>query len=343
MNRYTYSMGPASVRVESAEELPHWHQWAETFSGFEEALGPEPAPSLTASIHFADELSPLGADADSLTLHAERAGRGLRRSDGALEVENLDKPAHYTVTATSVGQIHLDMVYPYGQTYWELDAFQLVRGWIQAVAESSGRKKFHGSALAKGDFGIVFVGDSGAGKTSFMLSALRSGKYAFISNDKLHIDESGTIYGLPMSAAISTDSLGDIPELRVTRSSRVMKSKLYLWPDQLAHALATSCQADAPLRLVIQADIDLSASGVSIAPLDGPSISRLANGPIRHFTDRVQPHWIIDELGLRASPGLTEAAFRVPWLRATGNPWSDAWWGALDEVVSRLSATARHS
>ncbi len=278
---------------------------------------------------------------DNVLLHGEMAGRIGRRLDtGHLLVQNLQLGCLYEIAVDPIPSVEL--LYPGPFDSGVLDGLRIVRGWVIREVEMRGANRCHMSALARHGKAIAFVGDQGAGKTSFMLSLLRTQRgYEFIANDKALIGPGmngrvviPTIYGLPLAVAIGINSLPSCPEIALTKDSRIIDGKLYLWPQELARNLTTSCTSQAKLAVVCFCHLDLGKTEVtaSVLPLaDHPSLEQ---SPVLQFTDRINPDWLLELLHMPTPKSTTaELLLDIPWIQLEGNPWCEGWPSLADELM----------
>lgn len=329
---YEFSIGNVTLYLDSARSLTAWPQMCKGFASFAE-VQEIPADGRRCQITVTDAGRTDASEYEPITLHGSRPGERRKLASG---VHFTDPERRIDYVVPDGGPVALTLAYPADFETWELDAFQVIRGLLQAAVEHAGRRKFHGSSIAMADGrAIVFVGDSGAGKTSFMLSALRQTPASFVANDKLHMSADGRVHGLPMALSIGMNSLESIPEISVTSTSRIIGGELYLWPEALAAALGRQLASGLPVGLVVAPELDLSAAELTTRPLGRAERQELIDGPVSEFTDRIQPWWLIDELGLRGELGPFPALLDCDWIMVRGNPWRSGYGALLEKLVAR--------
>src|SRR5579859_208954 len=277
----------------------------------------------------------------NVLLHGEMAGRIGRRLDtGHLLVQNLQLESLYEIAPDPIPSVEL--LYPGPFDSDALDSLRIVRGWVVRSMEMRGASRCHMSALARGGKAIAFIGDQGAGKTSFMLSLLRTQRgYEFIANDKALIGAGGNgrtvhpaIWGLPLAVAISTASLPSCPEIAPTRDSRIIDGKLYLWPQDLAQDLNTSCTPKAELAVVCFCHLDLRKAGITTSAIPPENRPPLEHSPLLQFTDRINPDWLLEILHMPTpKPTTAGLLLNVPWIQLEGNPWYEGWPQLADKLL----------
>lgn len=329
-----------SVRTE-VPLLGAWVDWAEPFA---ELSLPEDRPADIVIVRR--ELEPAPPGARQVVLHGELPGLAWEE-DGCLHVRGLESDAGYMWTREERREGGGLLTLAYGPAMPDheaaLDAFRVVRGLVCADSEFTGRSRAHMSVVAREGRAVAFVGDKGAGKTSFALSILRADpSVAFLANDKAQVEPVGTslrVHGLPLAAAVSIDSIPDVPEITLNSYSRIIENKVYLWPLQLASILSRQCVPSALLDLVCFCELDLRAASVIVGPIEPDEIADLISGPVSQYTDRINPDWLIRHVYGTVPRRPPDALTHARWVRLQGNPWTPSWPVVFNSLlVGRSSA-----
>ncbi|HEY6738605.1 MAG TPA: hypothetical protein VI076_07115 [Actinopolymorphaceae bacterium] len=341
MHAYRVSLGPAAVLVESQWKLERWADWWEPYGGIAPADGDDPADTADTACRFlvgtdvgtSDEL---GDDAEPLALHGGAVGIRTSGNNGVV-VANIGRAALYHVGHDGV----LALNYPDDADYWELDAFQIVRGLVMVLAERTGRRRLSGAALEREGTGLLLLGAGVAVTGRFLLPLLRSGAYGLVGNERLHVDDSGAVHGLPVATVASADLLPEVPQ--DDPAVRVADGSLVVWPGRLAAAFGVSVVPRMPLGAVVVCAPDESRADLDLSPLpaeDRPVVDGSA-APSGAASDGLVPQWLLSELGIPPPPpggasvgSAGTALANVPWYRLTGDPTSPLLPDAIGELLS---------
>lgn len=310
------SFGRTSAVVDCPKPLNLWARMAHPFAALSVDSDAGSMPVLSVAVWFSHELPEVGAGPE-LGLH----GSVMAVVDGDGRLRRTDGQASYHLSSGN-GRAVINICYNSDYSEWQLDLFQVVRGYVQAAEEAlGGWRKVHASAVSTVAGATIFVGDSGAGKTSFMLSSLQRYGASFVANDKLHVSDTGIIRGLPMAASISLDMLGSVPEIEIRPDSRVIGGDLYLWPLDLSEELDCGLVVEDRCHRVVIADLRLADSGVSLRRAGADEVALMMSGPMSVFTDRIQPWWAIEGALPRVEPSPPDVLQHAEWYVASGNPW----------------------
>lgn len=331
---YSLSMGNAICNIEA--DLPLENIWSHCLGPYFSFGLPIVAPGIYFqiqhnAINTINELVSKTIFTQDIPLHMEWRGRLGTLENGKFSVvQNLQLGSLYLIRHGDIPLVFL--LYPDTSDPEALDALRIVRGWVMRRFEMGGFVRCHMAVLAHEKRAIAFIGNQGAGKTSFMLSLLRSRKnYGFVTNDKALVGTCKTedyqrvfVQGLPLAAAISVDSLSSCPEIKPT--SWVIKKKQYLWPIDLATSFNADCISGAFLSTICSCRIDLSAKDVVISRIPPEDRLLLKDGPVLQFSDNLNPHWLLDLLNMEAtSPKVADILLDLQWFQLRGNPWCTNW------------------
>jgi hypothetical protein len=317
----------------------HWEHWAQPFFRVDDA---DRLTSRNVEVR-ATRIGDAPRDAERIVLHGEHGGAAWW-DDDVWHVRHSSLPVVYSWSASLGRQI---LCFDYDRTMpandISLDVFRVVRGLLCAEPEVAQRSRAHMAVVARGDVAIAFVGDKGAGKTSFSLSLLDAHPaVGFVTNDKAQIEhEDGRVmvHGLPLAAAIGLESVPSMPALTVDGASRVIDGKLYLWPQDLAGLMGKRCVASAPLGLVCACELDLAAHDAKTAPIDHVAAQDYVTGPVSQYTDRINPDWLIRRVFGVVPKDVPKTLLDVPWVRVRGNPWTNSWPTVFEDLVERHGLT----
>lgn len=155
--------------------------------------------------------------------------------------------------------------------------------------------ELHSGAVALGQHGIIIPAQSGSGKTTTVISLIRS-CFDFIADDHIYLQntESGVeILGYPKHPALLDDSLQRFPELHflkelphIYRGGRAKR----LFPIEQLERLYGSRRHRAPLKTILFPQIDLDRP-VSLKALDAKEtmLRMMKQEPWDYYGDIIDP------------------------------------------------------
>ncbi len=222
-----------------------------------------------------------------------------------------------------------------------IDVLQIVRGMVIFDLIRAGWKRVHGAFASMGSRGIMFVGDKGAGKTSFLFSAMKDiPGLEYIANDKAlwRKDNGGVIVrGLPYAVAISLEAMDAVNWLRRLNGARVIGRKAYAFHPELWEAFGWSIRADCRLEVVVDCRLDLTQRSATLVACDRDRHKLAASAASANVKDRVTPTWIEAENPHFLETEQDQMNLLRPslWLMAEGNPWGGTDWKSLLEYLNK--------
>lgn len=222
-----------------------------------------------------------------------------------------------------------------------LDLFRLVRGVLEGQARQAGALKVHMSAATLGNNTIAFIGDAGAGKTSFMLSFLKNYYGAgFLTNDKvlLNIDNRNIyLYGLPYAVSIGYGSLKCCEEIIVNQNTRIINEEAYFWPKELSSMLGCEVVAVSSLKVIFIVKINHKEDGLTFSEITcAEEKYQFLKKNVLCYSDKVTPYWLLNILGIniklneKVKVVLTERRL----FRIYGNPWGNTFKDVVNKIIS---------
>lgn len=210
-----------------------------------------------------------------------------------------------------------------------MDFMRIVRGALISIAEAMGLMKAHMSIVATGDSASAFIGDEGAGKTSFMLSYLTQFKRAaLITNDKTLLviskDQQLDAYGLPYAVSIGAGALIRLPEIRIQDKTRIINKEAYFWPVEVTLSLKRKISKSAKISRIFYVRIAPERDGIDCVPIYDPEEKKThIQKHVINFSDRISPKWLDKWIGVSNAPVdiIVDNLLRIPMYRLEGNPW----------------------
>lgn len=210
----------------------------------------------------------------------------------------------------------------------------VVRELIYRESESRGCVCFHAASCRFKNIGVVFLGDSGAGKTSLLVAFMQKMKADFISNDRVLVNTTFDIFPLPMPIRISPGTIvGNyiLHNFIVTNASQLRrlsskqadeitsgdikksKNKLELTPREISECFSVKRLDSAKLRMIIIPKYDSHRKGILMDVLDSKSAKDIL---VRNCYTPNDPLWIFPWFGRRKIS-------------------SDAILGTIDEIIEK--------
>ena len=325
-------LGLADARLSIAGCWSTWCQillWATPYIKAYDHLLPNDTPPLSpvsrVELHMLTECSWRENDRGGIpvALHGLEPGRAWMRP-GEVDTVNLHSGTHFHLKYDPIPSL-LICHNPQDPSH-VLEVLQVVRGLLLGALTSAGVVPIHGAVCIINDVGVLLVGEKGAGKTSFLLSALRSfPKSTFVTNDKAIVlrEESLTLFGLPYAVGIGKGTLEAVPELR-GHDERWEADKLMLWPYALGERLSCALSETTRVRQVWICSLDLRADDITITPIADQQ-EQPATVSISAFSDVMNPTWLLRILHWPEPqlPAITGDS--ITWFRVAGNPWRGKW------------------
>jgi hypothetical protein len=220
--------------------------------------------------------------------------------------------------------------------YRLLELIRLVRGLFNVCGQENGSIRGHAAAMTMSQRTFLIVGDKGAGKTSFLTSALQSKeqKIGFITNDKCFIAPDCSVWGLPYAIAISPECLPNCLELKSKQSISTVNRKLLFWPDVFTNSFNKELSAGGKIDMVLLPDLNLSMSSVNFTKASLSEINSYIS-ILNTDDDVVHPRWLPTSLGLKESEkfSITKELTQIPWIKMKGNPWNSNWTHKLEQFL----------
>lgn len=272
---------------------------------------------------FAQRRVEMSSVGQAITLHADMAGM-VAKDGGATETLYMNDAFLVSVRNREVHVV---------TTSWGnqevLEAVRLIRGILGGLAASEfGMVRGHGAAVRVPSDVVLFIGQKGAGKTSFVTSLLRSDgtKAQFITNDKCVLDENRAVWGIPYAVAISPEALVETPQLQSLATDRRVTSsgKLLYWPDQYAKAFDRNTDRGGIVTIAVLPHLDLTDKCVRYRPANEPEVVQALN-TLTTDDDDVHPQWLCKQLNLDIqklnSETISQVFATTNFVVAEGNPW----------------------
>lgn len=262
--------------------------------------------------------------APSIQLHCEATGKIVAQAPGQTTIVSPELQTAYTVEILK-DQYSIEYMCKKFSTAIKLDLLRLVRGTL--VGLTSEMEKVHMSVAAKED-GIAFVGGKNAGKTSFMLAFLKQVEgSAFLANDKTLLsvnNDTLTVWGLPYAVSIGFGALQCCDEIPINKETRIINDKAYFWPKELAKHLGRAAIPSSSLSTIIQVHIDPAVSTLTLREVSPQKRRKIVQEEITTFSDRVDPHWLLNLLGITPAQNdrVTDLLVQKKWYSLHGNPWN---------------------
>ncbi len=210
-----------------------------------------------------------------------------------------------------------------------LELFRLIRGIFIAYAERSGKYiRGHAAGIKINNEVFLILGSKGAGKTSFLTTALKTGaNVSLITNDKCLIDREGNIWGLPYAVTISPESIYDCPEIQLRDTVGTTETgKHMFWPSKFASAFGAGILQGGKLNAIIVPSIDLLKDKVCISKLTlAESIPYIEL--LYQDKDKMNPKWLIELLNIAIDHNTSQKPRMEMFdsYSCAGNPWKEEW------------------
>jgi GTPase SAR1 family protein len=213
-----------------------------------------------------------------------------------------------------------------------LDLLRLIRGVLIGLAQQDGMQKSHMAVVTLRKNAIAFLGNKGAGKTSFMIAFLKQFyQSSFLTNDKallmLSPNKSITVFGLPYAIPIGFGTLDSCKEIPLGNETRIINNKAYFWPTQLVEqCLNRSVSPSSTLSSLVKVQINPTATELTYFEVTNFLQKKNIIEEIFIFSDEVTPHWLLNILGINpiSSNYCMEHLMQKPLYQVCGNPWSEA-------------------
>lgn len=209
-----------------------------------------------------------------------------------------------------------------------LDLLRIVRGLCIGAAEAAAFRCLHMAALARQGSAIAFIGPSGAGKTSCVLSVLQEhADAAFVTNDKALVRvEAGSacVTGLPYAVSIGRRAFELCEPLARLPAVRWFEGEALIFPRDIAWALGRSLCPVARLDGFIWVSLDPEAASAQVRAVDDRRERRaVLSEHVHRFTHQIHPSWLLEWIGLSAgaSGEPSDELCELPFLEFRGNPW----------------------
>ena len=178
-----------------------------------------------------------------------------------------------------------------------LDALRLVRSLLITPSISDGKTLVHMSMVSFDGLGIGFIGDSGAGKTSFAGAFLEANPTAsLITNDKaIYSSTDNSIVGLPFAITIDERTIGNFEDFKVENDARFENGEYLFWPNDYTANLGRQTQRTEQLDVLFSVQATFGANFTSISKVVGASkLGKIA--PFWDYRDSVSWNWITEVL-----------------------------------------------
>jgi len=216
---------------------------------------------------------------------------GWAEEDGSTVIADAGCGCFYRVRGRSV-----EVVSRPGVRRVRVGLMRVVRELVTARVLGQGSVlDFHAAAFAVGERVVLLVGPKGAGKTTFLVSVLASGRASLLANDRVFVDtnrDPGHAFGVPTLVSLRDGTLQLFPNLRrdfpkrpallhvaelkshdVGRFEHDNASRVFaLSPAQLARRLGVPTVRSGPIAAIVFPEIASAADAWSlepVAPTDG--------------------------------------------------------------------------
>jgi len=290
--------GVVALRIESDEDEWASQRW-EPCRLVTEPKSPPAARHVVVSVRPGPPWEPRSWERS--ILHMEQEGRRSGRTWFNVETGNTYEVDDEAVTITTPGT-------PAAL----LDVFQVLRGVLLLELVALGGTPVHASVLTVDDRGIAFVGPSGAGKTTFGLTAaLALPGASYVTGDKSVLMPDGRIVSLPFATSIGSGTLSSLPP-GVSHGSRRLGDKHLVWLQTLSDVLGVPLAASTHLEHVVLCDLRLGRE-VSMVEAS-PSDRHVAAVAMAKYSHATSPLWLADAWGIGVGRPPTSL------LRPTGRP-----------------------
>ena len=193
-------------------------------------------------------------------------GRRLARwtDPGAIEVRYLDAPVAMRGSFATPGRTLPDRIEVWrgpGGDRVEGLILRVYRDLVQHHLYRAGCVVLHAGAVARDGVAVAFVGDKGAGKSAWVIRALRHG-WSLLANDRVFVHPATRrVMGFPIAAMISRPTLQHLPATlqRAITTDRIARRdhriagypKIGLTPGELARAFGVDRPAGATLARIV--------------------------------------------------------------------------------------------
>ncbi len=265
-------------------------------------------------------------------LHCDMAGKIVEEPDQTI-IAVPELQIVYWVQSNDTG-IHIGYICTRFSTQASLDLLRLVRGVLIGLAETAQMKKAHMSVVALENRGIGFIGGKNSGKTSFVLAFLKQFvKSSFVSNDKALLNADGKVFGLPYAVSIGFGALKCCKEIPYTDKRRVIDEKAYYWPEELAQYLGRTITPFLELSSLLHVNIDPGDTTLHCSEIvDYHEKKDIIKKHVFHFSDKVNPYWLLDILDIRPENQCVDWLLHIPVYNLWGNPWNGNMKHALEFI-----------
>lgn len=262
-----------------------------------------------------------------IELHCGKTGKFIQRDNTTL-ISVDDLPVFYLVKYDK-DSLRFNYYFNEFSDGVSVDFLQIVRGVLISAAEMQGYVKAHMAVVSNGTDGFGFIGNEGAGKTSFMLSFLRQdSKSTLVTNDKVVLTASNDklmALGLPYAISVGKGSMESCKELQLSPDTRIINEEAYFWPQEVVQRLERSLITHSDISLLIVVKINPNVEYLECVTVDNNQMkAKYISEYVLNFSDKVSPHWLKKWTGFNSFSEETIKNYlcKLQMIRLNGNPWN---------------------
>lgn len=208
--------------------------------------------------------------------------------------------------------------------------------FLNKVNKNNFYRRGHVGALRINDAIYLLAGPKGAGKTSFLTTALRSRGHniEFITNDKAILDNNLNVWGLPYAVSISKECVNECEEINVYSSRITDTKKMLYWPNVFCDFFSKDIILGGKISGIIIPDLKLLQT-IRIAITDQKE-REIIEKSIFNDKDKNNPEWLIK----REYQGKTDInqskldLSSIKHIKISGDPWRSDWVSLLTNHLS---------
>lgn len=139
-------------------------------------------------------------------------GQWVLRRTTKETVDLVDLEGRYSIRSSGVPTRHVSIVRSGGAPAPARLFLRVVRDLMHHQLLSSGYLMLHAAVVCRDGVGVAFMGDKGAGKSSWMVRALASG-WNLIANDRVYVHaDSMDVVAFPIAALLSWETIEHLPQ-----------------------------------------------------------------------------------------------------------------------------------